>query len=91
MAERLGIGLQNQVQQFDSAWHLFKPLSASLKGVFVFLTLKMSLHCDSFCRINFETFLFYEVRLAPLSYFSLFFTKDFRKFVIYNKALYITI
>lgn len=40
MAERLGIGLQNQVQQFDSAWHLFKPLSAMLRGVFVFLTLK---------------------------------------------------
>ena len=40
MAERLGIGLQNQVQQFDSAWHLFKLLSAMLRGVFVFLTLK---------------------------------------------------
>ena len=51
----------------------------------------MVLHCDSFCRINFETFLFYEVRLTPLSYFSLLLTKDFRKFVIYNKALYITI
>lgn len=25
MAERLGIGLQNQVQQFDSAWHLQVP------------------------------------------------------------------
>ena len=25
MAERLGIGLQNQVQQFDSAWHLEVP------------------------------------------------------------------
>ena len=60
-------------------------------GFFLCLSLKMVLHCDSFCRINFETFLFYEVRLAPLSYFSLFLTKDFRKFVIYNKALYITI
>ena len=27
MAERLGIGLQNQVQQFDSAWHLFKRMT----------------------------------------------------------------
>ena len=51
----------------------------------------MVLHCDSFCRINFETFLFYEVRLAPLSYFKHLFTKDFRKFVICNKALYITL
>ena len=25
MAERVGIGLQNQVQQFDSAWHLEVP------------------------------------------------------------------
>ena len=32
MAERLGIGLQNQVQQFDSAWHLEVPL-AYLAGV----------------------------------------------------------
>ena len=51
----------------------------------------MSLHCDSFAELMFENFLLFEVRLAPLSYFSLFLTKDFRKFVIYNKALYITI
>ena len=42
-------------------------------------------------QLMFENFLLFEVRLAPLSYFSLFLTKDFRKFVIYNKALYITI
>ena len=51
----------------------------------------MVLHCDSFAELMFENFLLFEVRLAPLSYFSLFLTKDFRKFVIYNKALYITI
>ena len=67
------------------------PSRCASRGVFLCLSLKMVLHCDSFCRINFETFLFYEVRLAPLSYFSLYLTKDFRKFVIYNKALYITI
>ena len=36
MAERLGIGLQNQVQQFDSAWHLFNPSRHASKGVFFF-------------------------------------------------------
>ena len=28
MAEWLGNGLQNRVQQFDSAWYLFNPASA---------------------------------------------------------------
>ena len=67
------------------------PSRHASRGVFLCLSLKMVLHCDSFCRINFETFLFYEVRLAPLSYFKHLFTKDFRKFVICNKALYITL
>ena len=36
MAERLGIGLQNQVQQFDSAWHLQKCLWSYPQGHFLY-------------------------------------------------------
>ena len=67
------------------------PSRHAFRGVFLCLGRKMVLHCDSFAELMFQTFLLFEVRLAPLSYFSLFLTKDFRKFVIYNKALYITI
>ena len=83
---------------YSFLYRILIPLGTSLnpsrhasRGIFLFLTLKMSLHCDSFAELMFENFLLFEVRLAPLSYFSLFLTKDFRKFVIYNKALYITI
>ncbi len=34
MAEWLGIGLQNQVQQFKSAWHLSKSLKKISSGIF---------------------------------------------------------
>ena len=36
LAERLGTGLQNLLQRFDSARHLRKPLSAMLRGVLLF-------------------------------------------------------
>lgn len=36
MAERLGIGLQNQVQQFDSAWHLFKRFPTPGSAFFLY-------------------------------------------------------
>ena len=39
-AGRLGTGLQNQLERFNSARHLKKSLSAMLRGVFLFLTLK---------------------------------------------------
>ena len=35
MAERLGTGLQNLVQRFDSAWHLQKAPAAACRG-FIF-------------------------------------------------------
>ena len=38
MAEWLGIGLQNRVQQFESAWHLSKMLLNNFRGIFLLLT-----------------------------------------------------
>ena len=43
MAEWLGNGLQNRPQQFDSAWHLFKPLSAMLRGVLLYTFMASSI------------------------------------------------
>ena len=37
MAERLGTGLQNLLQQFESAWYLFKRRSGSMSRSFVYL------------------------------------------------------
>ena len=34
MAERLGTGLQNLLQRFDSAWHLLKALTDYCEGFF---------------------------------------------------------
>ena len=34
MAERLGTGLQNLLQRFDSAWHLSKALTDCCEGFF---------------------------------------------------------
>ena len=33
MAERLGTGLQNLLQRFDSAWHLQTPLQMSVGAI----------------------------------------------------------
>lgn len=43
MAERLGIGLQNQVQQFDSAWHLTSKKNDSEKSRSFFIKYSVSL------------------------------------------------
>ena len=39
MAERLGTGLQNLLQQFESAWYLFKRRSGSMSRSFCFIIL----------------------------------------------------
>ncbi len=35
MAERLGTGLQNRLQQFESAWDLIKTLVSKKQGFFI--------------------------------------------------------
>lgn len=45
MAERLGTGLQNLLQQFESAWYLFAMKERLLESLLLFLYLQPSFHC----------------------------------------------
>ena len=52
MAERLGTGLQNLLQRFDSAWHLPKTSEKSLVFEYICLITGISQSSNAPCRLN---------------------------------------